>query len=300
MKPDEDYLSEDYVFAPVCTSRDGNCMGNKKLFELQAKAEAVGDKELVGLINEAIANPTNSELQYKIISHEAITNILDDEEYLQLLIQNFKSPAPQGNKLFSNFNENLILKQLHEMVPTFKNYDCVLMDFYNDRNEPLAKAADPKSDLIRGIKSGEIRTFGTIPNTLVSTGDTSRVGHWVALFGDFRDANKWTIEYYNSTGQNAPAAMFQWMKKLAEVIRAETNHDCEAINVSNIDSQHGPSECGMYALHYVICRSMGVSYKDFRRDKIPDKEIEKLRRLFGDVTKLESPILELLRRHNLA
>jgi len=297
----EEYLSPDYVFNQVCAfSKDGNCLGNKKLNELKSKAELVGSKELLSKINAAIADPTNSKLQKDIIHHSDIFKVLTDDEYIDTLIKGFKAPAPQGNKLFSNFNEDLILRQLNEAVPTFKNYNCVLMDFHTHGGEPLTQAAESNSELIKGIKSGDICSFGTIPNTLVSTGDTSKVGHWVALFGDFRDNDLWTIEYYNSTGNSAPSPMFKWMEKLAKAIEDDTNHKCIALNVSNVASQSGPSECGIYSLHYLLCRLMGISYKEFRKDKIPDATIEKMRKLFDNVEELPGPVKNKLRNYGYA
>jgi hypothetical protein len=158
----------------------------------------------------------------------------------------------------------------------------------------LTKAKDPNSELIRGIKDGTIFSFGTIPNTLVSSGDTSKVGHWVALFGDFR-GNNWTIEYYNSTGQNAPAGMFKWMEELAATIQRECNNKCMAVNVSNVVSQKGPTECGIYALHYIFCRLAGIELKKLREDKISDEQITKIRRIFVDEQKLSSAIKKVLR-----
>lgn len=303
----EEYLDKEYVFSKICAnSTDGNCLGNEKLKELKSKSELAGNKELLSAINAAISDPTNSELQRQIMYHKGITDILADEEFVDTLIKGFKVPAPQGNKLFSNFNIDLILGQLHEMVPTFKNYNCVLMDFHTNNSEPLTQASMPNSQLIAGIKSGEIATFGTIPNTLVSTGDTSKVGHWVALFGDFRDdANShldsngiWSVEYYNSTGNNAPAGMYKWMQQLAETIQSECNHKCVALNVSNVSSQQGPSECGIYSLHYIICRLMGIPYKHFREDKIPDKSIEKIRKIFVDGNKIPDHMRKKLRGCN--
>lgn len=284
----------EYIKGKVCVYGDGNCLGDT-LNSIKSMSELTGDKEYIKLVSAASANPDDSKLQFEIINHPRTIDALGgEEEYLKTLIEKFKVPAPQGNKLFSNFHEDLILRQLGTIVPTFKDYRCVLMDFYKNPGEPLTMAKDPNSELIRGIKNGDIFSFGTIPNTLVSSGDISKVGHWVALFGDFRSV-EWTIEYYNSTGNSAPAGMFKWMEELASAIERSCNNKCKAINVSNVISQKGPTECGIYSLHYLICRLGGIDYKRFREDKIPDNEVNKLRKLFMDESKLNDRIKKLLR-----
>jgi Ulp1 protease family, C-terminal catalytic domain len=284
----------EYIKGRVCVLGDGNCLGDK-IISIKDMAELTGDKEYIKLVNASAANPNDSSLQFEIMNNpKTIDTLGGEDEYIQTLIENFKVPAPQGNKLFSNFHEDLILRQLGTVVPTFKDYRCVLMDFYKDEKEPLTQIKNPNSEFIRDVKNGKIFSFGTIPNTLVSTGDTSKVGHWVALFGDFRDSI-WTIEYYNSTGNNAPAGIFKWMEEVAAVLSRECNNKCIAINVSNIASQKGPTECGIYSQHYIICRLAGIEYKYFREDKIPDSSVNKLRKLFFDESKLNDKIKKVLR-----
>lgn len=238
----------------------------------------------------------NADSQLKLLYDERTVIALGDN-YIEEF-KRFKSHAPQQNKLFSNFNINLILQQFHNIEPSFMNFDCELMDFYNNPDSPLSKSLNKNSALLEGIKSGETLTFGTIPNTLVSTGDTRKVGHWVALFGDFR-GKKFTIEYYNSSGNNAPAKFFAWMESLADLISQECNCDCMALNVTNIASQKGPSECGIYSLHYIICRLVGIPYKKFREHKISDEDINKLRKLFLDESNIKGKAKELLRNNGL-
>ena len=235
--------------------------------------------------------------QLELLYDERTVNALGNEDYVKEF-KRFKPHAPQKNKLFSNFNINLILQLLHDAEPSFMNFDCELMDFYGNPDSALSKSLNKNSALLQGIKSGETLTFGTIPNTLVSTGDTRKVGHWVALFGDFR-GKKFTIEYYNSSGNNAPAKFFAWMESLANLISQECNCDCMALNVSNIVSQKGPSECGIYSLHYIICRLTGIPYKKFREQKISDEDINKLRKLFLDEANIKGKAKELLRNSGL-
>lgn len=272
------------------------CFDADVLDKVKQYASGTSDKELLNKVSEVENSPTES-AQVALRDDEKLIRALGDDGYIDMLIKGFKVPAPQGNKLFSNFNENLILRQLHAVVPSFKDYECVLMDFHKSDCE-LSRIASPDSDFIKKVCDGEILTFGTIPNTLVSNGDTKKVGHWVALFGDFR-GDKWTIEYYNSTGSNAPAGMWEWMQMLAKSISENCGKECIALNASNVASQRGPTECGIYSLHYLICRLIGISYKEFRKNRIPDNEVNKLRKLFDDEKKVPSAVRNLLKSRML-
>ena len=288
-------MAEPGTISPDKIFNSGPCVDGKFCFSEKALGlmRQVQDKNYQALISES-ATPDS---QLKLLYDDKTVDALGDL-YVEEFTTRFKPHAPQNNKLFSNFNINLVLQQLHRHEPSFKNFDCELMDFYNNPESPLGKSLNRNSELLEGIKSGEILTFGTVPNTLLSTGDITRVGHWVALFGDFR-GSKYTIEYYNSSGNNAPAKLFEWMNSLAKVIEEEIHCECIAINVTNIASQKGPSECGIYSIHYVICRLLGIPYKQFREHKITDADINKLRKLFLDESRVKGKALNLIRSRML-
>jgi hypothetical protein len=281
----------DLINGSVCAPgvKGSTCFSSEALIAIKKHAES--DSEYAKLVSEM-----DSKTQVDVLHNDKTLKALGEELYLKEFTTRFRAHAPQGNTLFSNFDENIILLQLHNAVPSFLNFDCELMDFYKDSDSPLARSVRPDSRLIQGIKSGEVCSFGTIPNTLESTENLSKVGHWVALFGDFCK-DKWTIEYYNSSGKNAPAGMFKWMEQLANQIQLSCNNPCIALNVSNVVSQKGPSECGAYALHYIICRICGISYKKFREKKISDGSVEKIRKLFIDSSKIKGEIKKLLREN---
>ena len=284
---------------------EGNeCFSNEILNKIHSYASAVSNRQLVDKVERVRESP-NDDNGKALLYDPGTIAAMGDEEFVSTIIQRFKVFAPQGNKLFSNFNENLILKQLNAVVPSFQNFDCVLMDFHEDPANTLTSIATSVSMsgnrnnwFIEKICSGEILTFGTIPNTLVSKGDTTKVGHWVALFGDFR-GEKWTIEYYNSTGSNAPKGMWEWMQRLANTISESCNRECIAINVSNVASQKGGTECGIYSLHYILCRLCGIDYRVFRKDVIKDNDVQKLRGLFMNMNELPREVAKVFRDSQL-
>lgn len=292
----EGYLDPKKLLRPGICGPGEECFSQEILNKIHKYAKFSSNDNLAAKVEKVQTSP-DDESRKSLLYDPGTIAAMGEDQYIDELIRGFKVPAPQGNKLFSNFNENLILKQLHVVVPSFRDFECVLMDFHNDPDNPLTQIIQ-QSDFIDKVCSGEILTFGTIPNTLVSSGDTSKVGHWVALFGDFR-GDKWTIEYYNSTGSNAPAGMWSWMQKLASNISESCKRECIAINVSNVASQKGPTECGIYSLHYILCRLCGIDYRVFRKDVIKDSEVQKLRKLFTDIRELPREVSSALRRRQL-
>lgn len=278
----------------VCKSGELMCFDDETLNTIMSHAEKNSDKEMVKKINDLIRKPDNK-TQLEILYDNKTLDALGEQKYLEVFTSDFKGHSPQGNKLYSNFHINTILQQLHELEPTFRNVDCNLMDFYKDPNSELYQFLH--SDLlINEIKSGKTLTFGTIPNTLTNDGNLSTVGHWVGLFGDFRD-NTWSIEYYNSSGRNAKNEVFLWMENLAEKITQNCGTKCIALNVTNIESQKGDTECGIYSLHFIISRLMGIPYKEFRKRKINDEDVNKLRKLFLDEKMATGEIRAILKRN---
>jgi hypothetical protein len=269
--------------------------------QLMRDTAAKLDDEYKNKILAALDQPDeHDKAKLALMQDDKTLEILGTETYLRELL-NFKAHGPHGNKLFNNYVLNIAMKQLQTLEPTFKSFDCTLIDFTESTPSSNTRAGlNYLGDLLNyNFGASEFLTYGCILNTLSSAGAArGDIGHWVALFIDTRGKDYISVEYYNSTGSNAAKSLFKWMEKLAEHITAVTNRVAKAINVSNVRSQSGPSECGVYSFHYVICRLLGVPYKQFRVDKIKDADIQKLRAIFfNNQDDLGSNISKLLKKH---
>ncbi|MCK9607560.1 MAG: Ulp1 family isopeptidase [Methylomonas sp.] len=120
--------------------------------------------------------------------------------------------------------------------------------------------------------------------------------HWMALFVDTRDENpkKWSIEFFNSAGNNPAPEWVKWMIKtrdeLAQCARACGELKAIAggesaprlINVCRIRHQHSRTECGVYSLFYIWARLHGVPADYFLKTPVPDQLMFEFRQhLFG-------------------
>lgn len=104
--------------------------------------------------------------------------------------------------------------------------------------------------------------LGVVFNTDVSTG---RGIHWFSVFLDF--AHKGTaddpyqLEFFNSSG-NPPQAepynnVYNWLEHTAHVILKDTGKKSKVIIASQEQIQHSKTECGMWALIYILSRLEG-------------------------------------------
>jgi Ulp1 protease family, C-terminal catalytic domain len=232
-------------------------------------------------------------------------NILLDEKVIELLgektilaeLKNFKPIGPTDHSLFSNFHENTLLQHFAAFEPSFYPIDVQLMDFTEPHYKFNRKLLDFLSCNVDKIISGEIKTAGCILNTLRSDGSLSRVGHWVAMFMDFRTNP--TIEYFNSSGKSAPKEVFVWMEEFCVKFTEATGKSCTAVNVSNVVHQKSDTECGAYSIYYVSARMLGFPYKKFREKPIPDSVVNKFRSYaFNSLSKVKN--IKFLDRHHLA
>jgi hypothetical protein len=101
--------------------------------------------------------------------------------------------------------------------------------------------------------------------------------HWVGIFIDIK---KKFIFYFDSTGKTYPDEVAKLNKRVKEQC-AELNIHLEEINNKSIKHQHGPSECGMYVLYFIISLLLESKDKEFfLKERISDNDVSKLRDVY--------------------
>ncbi|MAR56887.1 MAG: hypothetical protein CMM93_06865 [Rickettsiales bacterium] len=212
----------------------------------------------------------------------ASKDVLTEQEIEESLLR-FKPVGPTDTTLFNNFVEDRVLLSFHNHRNWFKNLRVQLMDF--------PESHYTYSDEMQKIRynqhiGGDIKAWGVILNTLRSDGKLSKVGHWVAMFADFR-RSPMSIEYFNSSGRKAPAPVFKWMEDTAKIYSEKLNQKVIAVNTSNVVHQKSDTECGAYAMYYIAARLSNIDYKKFREDPIPDSLMTQFRsKVLNDQTKV--------------
>ena len=194
------------------------------------------------------------------IGHGTAENQLDNR---------FKPEGPfDSNEWFSNVNIDKVLDQIaiKYKEKKFLHIEFQMRDFESTGSE-LSKI-----DLAKEYNSG-VRCFGVVFNTDVSSG---RGQHWFYIFGDF-NSEPFTLEYFNSTGQDPLPEISQWMKKTKHHMEKTLNKEVKDIIVSKISNQSDNHSCGSYSLYYIISRLDDIPYKYFTKNKIGDETMHTFR-----------------------
>ena len=100
--------------------------------------------------------------------------------------------------------------------------------------------------------------------------------HWISMFIDI---NKEFILFFDSTGDDAPKEIKQFIKKIKK--QGNDIRKKFKVYINKKKHQRGNSECGMYSLHTIIGlldNEHDVNF--FLNYDIPDKNMEKLRQIY--------------------
>ena len=131
-----------------------------------------------------------------------------------------------------------------------------------------------KFNILETIKKGKTK-IGIIFNLDKHTQGGS---HWVGMFINTRRRK---IVYMDSYGDEPPTRII----KLANRIQDQSEkfgkrYDFPIINTRH---QYSNSECGMYCLHFIIEMLKGKPWTYFRDNKIKDKKMKKLRKIYFNI-----------------
>lgn len=240
------------------------------------------------LTDRKMFNPNNliNALSQKVKDHKVIKCV---EQEISLHLDDEGRPSgPTDHSWFSNVDENEIFEQVMKWCPYFYYHNACMSDFmidYTKTNPNRAQAIEmkgmnPEPEPIALMEPSEYKAQGkTCMGCIVNTDTKPGAGiHWVAIFYDARDHHNHTIEYFNSTGQQPKKDIKDWMKEFADKSTQQLGIPCKAVTATNISHQNSRSECGAYSAYYVMCRVIGINYKKFREQKIPDDVVFKFRK----------------------
>lgn len=101
--------------------------------------------------------------------------------------------------------------------------------------------------------------------------------HWISLFINLKEKY---IFYFDSNGDKAPKEIYNLCEKIQKQAK-KLNIDLEFIENYPIEHQKTSSECGMYALYFVITLLTNKeNYKYFLKKRIEDSKVERFRKIY--------------------
>jgi hypothetical protein len=218
----------------------------------------------------------------------AIKNhIVTNNELLDNLETRFKIEGPRNSTAWlSNYDIDKTLQDWAFKFEDFFPCPFAMIDF-DKTNDPLhtynmAEIHRGKytKDTVMGKVKLPCRTFGCAINTDVNAGKGK---HWMSIFVDMRNNDKWTIEFFNSTGSPPQRSIVNWMRRTQECLESYIKEKglqtkVESVIVSSLEHQESNTECGLYTLFYIRARIENVPYSRFLEQEIPDENMIEFRK----------------------
>ncbi len=246
------------------------CLEDKVIDELKSFAENTksikGDGKTVIKKLKKKYNCTNESC---LLQQTEIVNKLGHDVVETQLRERFKPEGPyDSNDWFSNYNIDDVLDQIEVKYrhKKFLHISFQMRDFEKSGGE-LSKI-----DLVQKYNDG-VRCFGVVFNTDYSYGNGL---HWFSIFGDLNQ-EPFTIEYFNSSGEEPLPEISKWMKDTRNKFKL-VGKNAEDIVVTKIVNQKDNHSCGSYSLYYIISRLDGVNREYFTNKKIGDNLMHEFRK----------------------
>lgn len=226
------------------------------------------DSKFKGLTKEEILELLKKELncdtQMELLS---IIPVSDDVKYDTF----FKIPAPNhnGGTLLSNIDIKRVLMQFEINFDGFRHFNHTMSNWdknINESNHARRMATEPS--FICKLLHENVSMIGFVINTDIWTGAGK---HWTAVFIDMRNEDTWTVEFFDSGGDEPNPNVDRLLDLIVTNI-----HSCnkafgkvvKKINTCNIQHQLDDIECGVYCLFMIYCRCNGYSHKLFSGEHI--------------------------------
>jgi hypothetical protein len=208
-----------------------------------------------------------------VIENNRVSDVLGRSQQQQIIKSFFKVKGPEKKSAWlSNFDIDDVLDQIEKKYPEFLHINFHMRDFTSQVDHQLNLT---NLNIKEQMAAGKLQ-FGVVFNTDYSTGNGI---HWFAIFGDFKH-KPYTIEYFNSSGEEPLPEIEKWMLDAAAKWSHELNTPVNPVIVSKVMYQQNNFACGTYSLYYIMSRLAGTDVSQFTNDRntINDSVMDAFRR----------------------
>lgn len=180
----------------------------------------------------------------------------------------FKPPIPKGKyDWLSTEDIDDVMEQYSHIIPTFKFLGTWPIDFMQLSRRKFIDNFD-----INQLKSQGYKRIGLVLNE----DDSSKSGsHWVAVLIDIP---KREAQFYDSYADPPPKEVKRWVQTIND--KLGTKEKKFDIVWNNIRHQYANSECGVYSIHFLVLRALGVPFKSIVQKAISDEKMNAKRKEF--------------------
>lgn len=214
--------------------------------------ENMTKKELWNKINEALGVICGNEVCW--IDQKFIKNIKDKYLRDKLLDFTFKPKAPGSDQWLSTSDINKVMEQFQEFDQSFKFLGALPCDFY----------------LHTKVEYQKIKLYKKVGIVFNLDKHNQPGSHWVAFLIDNVSRS---MEYFDSAGDkpNKCIKLFidmlkkKWLMKYKYLVNKQIH-------------QKQNSECGVYAMYFLIQRLLGNKFDDISNNIVRDKSMSMFRK----------------------
>jgi hypothetical protein len=219
------------------------------------------------MVNELTLRFKNNQKEW--IKQKFIKNMNKNKQYelLNLVFRPDADSLDPNNWLNSNEIVN-VMKQYEEKYPDFYYMGTVPVDF-----PEYTPAGINTFDFTKSLLTDKKTKYGMIINLDEHYKSGS---HWVGLYFSF-DHGK--IFYFDSTKRKPDVAVEKYMNHIKNLMNQNGTQTVE-INYNKYQHQYENTECGVYAINFILRMLKGDMFGDICRSRIPDKDINKCRETY--------------------
>lgn len=183
-----------------------------------------------------------------------------DDTYLQEKIKyfTFKPKMNQRtDKWLTTKDINNVLQQYQEFDPSFKFLGALPSDFYK----------------ITNVNYKDIYNYKKIGIVFNLDGYQQLGSHWVGFIID--NTNK-SIEYYDSASKPPNKNIKTFINMILEFLKKDGKLTYK-LKINTVRHQYKNSECGVYAIYFIIQRLLGNTFEKITNKIIKDDEMKLFR-----------------------
>jgi hypothetical protein len=181
----------------------------------------------------------------------------------KVLVEDFKPPLPEGKHTWLNTTDiERVLRQYEKVFPSFVSLGVWPVDFQHIAQREFNPLRVPHG-----------KRYAALVLNLDKHDEPG--SHWVALFLDLKQR---VVEYFDSFGDPPPQEVPDWVEKLN--LRARKKK--WKLRVNRRVHQLRNSECGVYAIHFIVRRLSGENYDKVVNNIIRDDRMNGFRKKYFD------------------
>jgi hypothetical protein len=277
----------------IC-STDETITDMKKFIQIKGMKPPNDEVKLLTAVKDVLqCSSEKCVLNHGHFKHVANEKALEDSK------DRLKPPGPANSTaLLDNTNIDTVLRKLtkvHADENNLKNYHMKfqMIDFAGEPEPDKSKIKkdDEKTqwriskgmritptelgriDMVNDVIDKGYKTFCVVLNTDKRTNGGI---HWFCIFCDFR-RTPFTIEYFNSSGNNPVYQVHDWIVKTEN--RIKEKYKVKYFNSSKIRHQtQSETECGLYTIYYIWNRLNNIHPDKFNRTNINDSSMIEFRK----------------------